>query len=118
MKERNNVNTERSKYVKIEPMHTRNKTQSRNHGIKEHKGQERPKLKNVRSYRQTKRSESAITKETAKENQRKAQLIHQEDESFCLLLVSAKPYGSPAGRISNSVSCGRNGTVNYHPLLS
>ena len=26
--------------------------------------------------------------------------------------------GSPAGRISNSVSCGRNGTVNYHPLLS
>ena len=32
--------------------------------------------------------------------------IQQEDESLCLLLVSAKPRGSPAGRIFDSVLCG------------
>ena len=34
--------------------------------------------------------------------------IHQEDKSECLLLISAKPCGSPADRISNSVLYGRS----------
>ena len=46
--------------------------------------------------------------------------VHTSGGTKFMLLASVRkrPSRSPADHISKSISCGRCGTVNYHPLLN